>query len=270
MKKRVKGYTGDLVALLIAVIFLIPLVWLVVSAFESHATLSLRMTSLTFTNFTQLFHSKSMMQSFVNALYLAVGTMILTTIIAIMAAYPLSRFKLRFRKVFMYIMIFATGLPVVALMIPVYDFFVAYNLIDSIWWTIMFMTATALPFATWIMKGFIDSVPLELEESAWVEGAGTYGSFVRVVVPLILPGASVVGIYTFINAWGDFVVPFILLQPPNVPASVTIAQFFGQYSINYSGLSAFAILYTIPAIILYVISTKWLGGGFNLGGAVKG
>lgn len=271
MQNRLMKRVGDIIMILIGIIFLIPFVWIIVSALTKHATMAVSFTNqFTFGNFAGALTSKSNLQSFGNSLYLAGGTMLLTTVIAMMAAYPLSRYKQKFQQILLYSMIFASGLPVVALMIPVYDFYVQYNLIDSRLWTVMFMAATALPFATWIMKGFVDAVPLELEESSWVEGANTIRSFIQVVVPLILPGAGVVAVYTFVNAWGDFIIPFILLQPPVTPASVSIDQFFGQYGINYGGLAAFALLYTIPPVVLYVIVSRRTGSGFSLGGAVKG
>jgi multiple sugar transport system permease protein len=270
-EKRFVRNTGDLVILLIGVLFLIPFVWVVVSAFKPNANLSIvPLHHFTLKNFTELLSDQTKIQSFLNSIYISLGTMGLTTAIAVMAAYPLSRFKFRLKQGLITIMIFATGLPVVALMVPVYDFYVSYNLINSMFWTVMFMTATSLPFSTWIMKGFIDSVPFELEESALVEGCNTFQAFVKVVVPLIIPGASVVAMYTFVNAWGNFIVPFILLQSPKLPAAVTMYSYFSQYSVNYSGLAAFSIVYTVPAVLLYVIITKWLGGGFALGGAVKG
>ncbi|TDF98954.1 carbohydrate ABC transporter permease [Paenibacillus piri] len=261
---------GDLLLLVIGLLFTIPLIWVVISSLKEHATLSvIPLESFTWTNYIKVF-SPDNMKSFLNSIYLSFGTMLLTVIIAALAAYPLSRFSLPFKNSFVYAMIFSTGLPMVALMVPVYEFYVSYGMINSLWSTILFMAATSLPFATWMMKGFIDAVPRELEESASVEGCSTFQALLRIVAPLVIPGASVVGIYTFVHAWGNFITPFILLQGDHLPAAVTIYQFFSQYTTDYSGLATFSIIYTLPVIILYAVMTKWLGGGFTLGGAVKG
>ena len=257
---------------LVGVLFLVPFLWLVVVAFQRHGSLELAGGGgFTFSNFTGLFSGSGMfLQSFENSLYLAVGTTIFTTVIAVFAAYPLSRFGSRTQEYFVYLLVFLTGLPIIAIMIPTYDYFVTLNLINSRFWTVCFMTATALPFATWIARSFIDAVPRELEEAAWMDGSSRLGSLKRIVVPLIIPGICVVAVFTFVNAWSDFFVPYILLQGVNSPASVTMYSFFGQYDINYSAVAAFAIVYSLPPVLLYLIVTRWVGQGFALRGAVKG
>jgi len=215
-------------------------------------------------------HESSFVSSFGNSLYLAVGTTLFTTVIGVLAGYPLSRFQSRAQEWFVYVLVFLTGLPIIALMVPTYDFFVTLNFINSKFWTVWFMTATALPFATWIARSFIDAVPREVEEAAWIDGTNRWGSLWRLVVPLTVPGICVVAMYTFVNAWSDFYIPYILLQGANNPASVTMYSFFGQYNINYSDVAAFALLYSLPPVVLYLIVTRWVGQGFALGGAVKG
>jgi multiple sugar transport system permease protein len=255
---------------LIGVVFLVPFVWLVVVAFQAHGTLQLSGGgAFTLGNFGAVLRG-GFLSALGNSLYLAGGTMVATTVIGVLAAYPLSRFRSRTQRYFVYVLVFLTGLPVIAIIIPTYDFFVATNLINSKFWTVWFMTATALPFGTWIACSFIDAVPRELEEAAWIDGMSRWGSLLRIVVPLIVPGMCVVAVYTFVNAWGEFFIPFILLQSQNAPASVTMFSYFGQFNTNYSEIAAFALLYSLPPVALYLIVTRWLGQGFALTGAIKG
>jgi multiple sugar transport system permease protein len=255
---------------LIGVLFLVPFVWLVAVAFQQHGTLQLSGGgSFTFSHFAQVLHG-GLLSALGNSLYLAGGTMVLTTVIGVLAAYPLSRFQSRVQRYFVYTLVFLTGLPVIAIIIPTYDFFVAAGFINSKFWTVLFMTATALPFGTWIACSFIDAVPRELEEASWIDGMSRWGSLLRIVVPLIIPGMCVVAVYTFVNAWGEFFIPFILLQSQNAPASVTMFSYFGQYNTNYSEVAAFALLFSLPPVVLYLIVTRWLGQGFALTGAIKG
>lgn len=256
----------------VGAIFLLPFVWLFVVAFQRNGSLQLGGGGgFTLSHFMSLFSGGStFLSAFGNSLYLAVGTTILTTVIGVLAAYPLSRFASRTQRYFVYVLIFMTGLPIIAIMIPTYDYFVTLNFINSKFWTVCFMTATALPFATWIARSFIDAVPRELEEAAWMDGSSRMGSLLKVVVPLIIPGICVVAVFTFVNAWSDFFVPYILLQGSNNPASVTMYTFFGQYGINYSAVAAFAIVYSLPPVMLYLIVTRWVGQGFAIQGAVKG
>jgi multiple sugar transport system permease protein len=277
--KRREDLIWRCLALLVAVLFLIPFIWLVLTAFVRYGGLDLTTTGgFTVRNFTTLFQNNAASQAIgegiggalLNSFYLSAGTMVLTTVVALVAAYPLSRFNIRGKNVIIYAIVFMTGLPIIAVVIPTYDLLVEYNLIDSQLWTILFMTATSLPFAVWIGKNFIDSVPVELEEAAATEGAGVAKTLLYVTVPLVRPGALVIAIYTFIQAWSNFFVPFILLDPPKLPAAVTIYQFFGQYTVNYSGLAAFAIVFTAVPVALYVVLSKWSGGNSLFSGAVKG
>ncbi|MBX6764758.1 MAG: carbohydrate ABC transporter permease [Rubrobacteraceae bacterium] len=257
----------------IGILFLVPFLWLFLSSVNPSASLAVSLPKHpSLSNFSDVLTSNTTLQPFANGLILSGGTGVLTMFAAALAAYPLSRYNLRFKRPFMYTILFATGLPVTAILVPVYALFVQINLLDSFAGTILFMTATSLPFAIWLTKNFMDSVPLELEEAAWVDGASALRSLRSVVLPLMLPGLSVVGIFTFILAWGNFFVPFILLLSPNKqPAAVSIYQFFGQYgTVAYGQLAAYSILYSAPVVALYVFISRFLGGAFNLAGAVKG
>ncbi|KOG86901.1 sugar ABC transporter permease, partial [Streptomyces varsoviensis] len=186
--------------------------------------------------------------------------------------YPLSRFRSRFKRPYLMAVLFTTCLPVTAIMVPVYGLFVRINLIDTLSGTALFLAATQLPFAIWLMKNFMDAIPVSLEEAAWTDGANPMQALARVVLPLMGPGVAVVTVYSFIMMWGNFFVPFmLLLTPDQLPASVSIFTFFGyRGEVAYGQLAAFSILYSTPVILLYVLIARRLGGGFALGGAVKG
>ena len=272
-KPNVSALLAYAILAFIGVLFLAPFLWLFLASINPTADLTVSVPATpSLDNFKNVLTSGTTLLPFLNGILISGGTGLLTMAAAALASYPLSRYSLRFKRPFMYSVLFATGLPVTAILVPVYALFVQLNLLDSFFGTIMFMTATSLPFAIWLTKNFMDSVPVELEEAAWVDGASALKSLRLVVLPLMLPGLSVVGIFTFILAWGNFFVPFILLLSPNKqPAAVTIYQFFGQYgSVAYGQLAAYSILYSVPVVALYVLISRFLGGAFNLSGAVKG
>ena len=134
------------------------------------------------------------------------------------------------------------------------------------------MSATSLPYAIWMTKNFMDGVPLEIEEAAKVDGATTLSAILKIIIPLMFPGLCVVFIYTFSGSWGNFFVPYILLQTTDkMPASVKLYQFFGSHgTVIYGQLAAYSLLYALPSVFLYALSQKWMSKGFNLGGAAKG
>jgi multiple sugar transport system permease protein len=257
----------------ITVSFLLPFGWLLVSSVQPASGLSAHLSPhFSTANFTAVLNAETVFRPMLNSSIISGGTALLTVLVAILAAYPLSRFQSRFGRSFLYLILFATGLPITAVMVPVYAMYSRFNLIDSIPATIAFMAASSLPFATWMMKNFMDGVPVSLEEAAWTDGAGWFQSLRRIVLPLMIPGLTVVFIFTFVLQWGNFFVPFILLlSPERQPASVTIYTFFSQYGqVAYGQLAAFSILYTAPVVLLYSALSKVLGGAFSLTGAVKG
>ncbi|CAJ1317028.1 MULTISPECIES: carbohydrate ABC transporter permease [Paenibacillus] len=258
---------------LIGLLFLLPLLWLLFASLDQNATLALKIPSaLTLDNYVSTVTNTDNQKSFGNGLILAVGQALLVVVVAGLASYPLSRYQLKYKRSFMYIILFATGLPITAVMVPVYQFFIYFRMQDSLFFTVLFLTASALPYSIWMMKNFMDSVPLELEEAAWVDGASIWTTLRLVVVPLMLPGIFTVGIFAFAGSWGNFLVPFILLQSPEkLPAAVTIYQYFGQNGlVQYGTLASFSIIYTIPAVALYIIGQRYMSQGFSFGGANKG
>ncbi|HUZ65977.1 MAG TPA: carbohydrate ABC transporter permease [Acetobacteraceae bacterium] len=267
------------VALLAGALFFIPFIWLILTAFVRYGGLDLGFAGgLTFGNFTGLFHGSAISDALgegvgaalLNSLYLSTATTIVTTAVAILAGYPLARFRLPGSDAIVYAIVFVAGLPIIAIVIPTYDLFVACGFVGSRLWTALFMAATSLPFSVWIARNFIDAVPVELEEAAATEGAGILATLRYVTVPLVLPGALVIALYTFIQSWSNFFVPFILLDSPKLPASVTIYQFFGQNTVNYGGVAAFSLLFSALPALLYVVLSKWGGGSSIFSGAVKG
>jgi multiple sugar transport system permease protein len=272
-RKATATVTVYLVLCVIGLLFLAPLLWMLLASLNGSATLSVSLPRpWTVGNFRQVLTGQTTLQPLLNGLILSGGAGIVTVITATLAAYPLSRYQLRFKRPFLYIILFATGLPITAIMVPVYGVFVQLDLLNSMTATTLFMAATTLPIAIWLMKNFMDGVPIGLEEAAWTDGASAMQALRRIVVPLVIPGAAVVGIFTFIATWGNFFIPFILLTSPDkMPASVTIYQFFTQYGeVAYGPLAAYSIIFTIPVIVLYVIIQRTLGGAFNLAGATKG
>jgi multiple sugar transport system permease protein len=262
-----------LVLAIIAAAFVVPFLWLVIASIQPGAALSAHLDwKFSTDNFRAVLTPETIYRPVLNSVIISGGTALVTVLVAVLAAYPLSRYHSRFGRSFLYIILFSTGLPITAIMVPVYAMYSRINLIDSIPGTIAFMAAASLPFATWMMKNFMDGVPISLEEAAWTDGAGWFQSLHRIVLPLMIPGLTVVFIFTFVLQWGNFFVPFILLlSPEKQPASVTIYTFFSQYGqVAYGQLAAFSILYTAPVVVFYSALSRVLGGAFSLTGAVKG
>ncbi|KUL20940.1 sugar ABC transporter permease [Streptomyces regalis] len=272
-RRTTRRLAADAGLLAVAAAFVLPLAWVILSSLDTNANLQVKLPDgVTLDNFDAVLTPDITFTPLLNSLLLCGGGTALTVACAALAAYPLSRFRSRFNRPFLLTILFATSLPITAIMVPVYALFVQVNLIDTMQGTIFFFAASQLPFSIWLMKNFMDGVPKELEEAAWTDGASSLQSLMRVVLPLMGPGVAVVTVFSFVMMWGNFFVPFmLLLTPDQMPAAVSINEFFGNRgTVVYGQLAAFSIIYSTPVILLYVLVARRLGGGFALGGAVKG
>ena len=266
---------ASLILLLLAAAFVVPLLWVIFAAFNGDPSQGIQIMwphPFTLDNFKAVMTPETTYVPLINGAILCVGGTLITMVCATLAAYPLSRYRSRLKRPFLVTILFSTGLPITAIMVPVYGLFVQLALDDSIPATMVFMATTALPISIWLTKNFMDGIPIELEEAAWTDGASPMRGLWGIVMPLMGPGLSVVAIYTFIGLWGNFFVPFILLlSPEKQPMSVTIYTFFGQYGqVVYGQLAAYSLLYSLPSVLLYLVLSRKLGGAFAFGGSVKG
>jgi multiple sugar transport system permease protein len=264
---------ADAALVLIGACFVLPLLWLVLASLDAGAGHQTRIPGeVSLDNFAAVMTPDLLVRPLWNSLVLSAGTAAVNLVAAVLAAYPLSRYESRVNRPFMYTILFGTCLPITAIMVPVYGLFVQLRLLDSMPATIFFMATTTLPMAIWMTKNFMDAVPVSLEEAAWVDGASGLTALRTIVLPLMRQGLGVVFIFVFIQAWGNFFVPFVLLlSEARQPAAVSIFSFFGQHgAVAYGQLAAFSILYSVPVLALYVIVAKGAGSSFALSGAVKG
>ena len=260
--------TAYAILIVLGLFFILPFLWLVVASFTPNANLgTVWFSNVSLDNFRYIFDS-GYGKGYENSLVLGVSNMLLVVALSCGAGYTLSRYPFRFKQTLMLFILFCTGLPILALIFPLYALYVQLNLIDSTIGVILFFVASSLPFNIWLMKNFLDSVSIDLEEAAWVDGCSTFGSFWRIVLPLSAPGIAVVGILSFIAAYTNFFVPFIIFSSPDkFPASVQLFSFFSSYgAVNYGQIAAYAMLYTLPAVALYMFVSRFLVKGINIGG----
>ncbi len=266
-------WLANIILVVLGVVFVVPIAWIVLSSVNPAATVSMSVPSgVTFDNFAQVLTFNQSFLPLWNSAIISFGTAALTVVVGVLAAYPLSRFNMRFQRGFLYSVLFGSCLPITALMVPVYAMFVQLKLLDSLLGVVLFMAATSLPMAIWMLKNFMDSVPVSLEEAAWVDGASPMRALAQIVLPLMRPGIGVVFIFVFTQAWGNFFVPFVLLfTAEKMPASVAIFQFFGNHgAVAYGQLAAFAMVYSVPILVLYLLMQRLTGSSFALAGGVKG
>lgn len=268
-KKRTA--VANLILILIGLTFIIPTIWLLLSAFDANASESIQWPRWTLENFRFVFSSGRNLNSFKNSLIIAVCSASISTILGSIAAYPLSRFRGKYKNAFMLVILLMSTMPMTVAMVPIFKFYVSIGLNDSLAGLVLLSGSMALPYSIWLMRNFFNAISVDLEEAAWIDGASRFKGLVHVVAPLSAPGLATVFIYNFSHAWSGFYSAFILLRTQSkYPASVMLYQFMDEFDTGYGRLAAYAICYTIPAVILYAFSQKYMSRGFSMQGGVKG
>ena len=269
LRRAFPSATAYVILIILGLFFLVPFLWLLLASINPSATLAVELPAHpSLDNYGTVLTNGLVARPFANSFILAGSTMVLSIVLSGLAAYPLSRYNFRFKRALMYGILFVSALPVLAIVTPLYAMYVSLGLVNTFQGVILFLVASNLPFSIWLMKNFLDSVSVELEEAAWVDGASILGSLFRVVLPLAAPGVAVVGVLSFLGGWSNFFVPFIIFTNTDyLPASVHIYNFFSEYGmVNYGQLTAYAMLYALPVVAVYLFVSRFFVKGINLGG----
>ncbi len=257
----------------VALFFVTPLLWFIFAPFDSDVALSVSIPeNPSLANFREVLSNDLAMRGLLqNSVIIGMGTMVGTSMIAVLAAYGLSRGNIPGREILTYVLIlFSSVVTGTASMVPIFRLIFHMGLIDTHLGVIMVMIGGLLPAAIFIMQDFVDSVPRSYEEAAMVSGASPFQVFRDVSFPIMRPGMMVVGIWVLVNAWGAFLIPFILLRDPDLlPAAVTFYTFYetegGVPLLRL--ISAYSVLYTLPVLLLYLV-INWRYG-FRFFGGIK-
>ncbi|PZS19578.1 MAG: ABC transporter permease [Pseudonocardiales bacterium] len=265
---RIVLYAGICV---LTVFFALPLLWLALTPFSKHPSYQATLSGLTLENFRKLFDNPQTWPSLRNSIYLAGGSAVLVIVLAALASYALSRVRVPGRDQLLYALLLLSSIVTgTAAMVPIFLMLYQLNLLDRQSGVILVLTGGLLPAAVFMLKDFVDSIPRSYEESARVFGAKPGQILRHIVLPLIRPGMATVGVWALVQVWGNFLVPYVLLSNPDKqPAAVVMYTFYdagGQP--NFALISTFALVYSVPVVVLYLFVNKRYGFAFQ--GGIKG
>ncbi len=262
-----------LVALVATGLMLFPVYWMVANSFETtkqifQVPVALVPTQLTFESYVSVWQSQ--LPHLLTSLTIALGTALLSIMIATPAAYALAHFRFRVTVVIVFILLLSQMIPTVSLTTPMFLIFNQFGLINSYLGLILADSTYAVPFAVLILRAFMVSLPYELTEAAYVDGAGEWGAFLRIMLPLATPGVITAGLFAFLFAWGDFIYALTLTTNNDIePISLSIYHYLGQFNNEWGSAMAVATLASIPAAILLILFQRYIATGLTAG-AVKG
>ncbi|SFG05529.1 carbohydrate ABC transporter permease [Streptomyces mirabilis] len=276
MKTRKGARAGQYLALLAYLVFLaFPFLWLISTAFKPARELaSLHPTwiprSPTLANFRQAFDEQPLLHAALNSLLAALGAAVVAVLIATPMAYVMARHRTPTAKAATGWVVVSQAFPFVLVIIPLFLVLKNLRLIDSLPGLIMVYVVWALPFALWMLVGYVRAVPAELEEAAAVDGAGRARTLLSVTAPLLAPGIVATALFAFISAWNEFFFALVLLKTPEKQTlPVVLTHFIGAEGVADLGpLAAAATLATLPSLVVFAIIQKRITGGM-LAGAVK-
>jgi multiple sugar transport system permease protein len=258
-----------LIATIIITIF--PLVWLFLTSLRNSADLfavpvHIIPESVTTSQYINIFRQYNLADYVWNTIIVSLVTVVCVTVLALPCAYAMARFRLPGQKVILSLLLIMRMVPVVALAIPLFAVFSRFDMLDTVWALILTHTAAKLPVAIWLLMGFIQDLPKEVEESAQVDGASTLRTLVQIVSPMIAPGLGAAAVITFLFTWNDFLIALTLTSSRDAQTlPVGLTNFVTQYGIDWGPMSAAGVLMVIPTLIFV-----WFAQGLLVKGLVTG
>jgi len=256
---------------------LAPFAWVFLASFKTRAELYATPivylpAAWSFANYVEAWTSKltPFSRFFANSLWVSSVTMVATTVISILAGYALARFRFAGRQTFLLIFLATQMFPAVLLIAPLLSQWHALGLIDTYQALIYSNFSFTVPFTVWMLVGYFESIPRELEESAMIDGCSRFGALCRVVLPLAAPGVAATAIFAFVASWSELLFAITFTSQTEMRTlSAGLLFMVGQYEIQWGQLSAGVIISTVPVAILFTYLQRHLIQGLSAG-AVKG
>jgi multiple sugar transport system permease protein len=268
-RTALRSLTANTLLGALGLLFLAPMLWLLLASVDSNASWGVEWPHFSLVNFRHVL-TGSLLHSLFNSVVLALVSTAIASVAGVFCAYSFSRRKIPFKGPLLLFILFSSGVPLTIMVIPVYEIFARFGFL-TILPTAVFLSVTSLPFEIYLMKNFIDAVPVDLEEAARMERASTFQVLRRVIIPLAMPGIAAASIFGFVNAWGSFVVPLILISNSNQqPAPIALYTFLTLPKAEFGNIAAYSLVFCIPVFILYAASSRLFREGFVLGGGMKG
>jgi N,N'-diacetylchitobiose transport system permease protein len=278
--KRFRKAWLNAAGIAVAVVTLFPIFWMLSTAFKPATEIySLTPRPLpshpTWANFADVLNGSVIGMPYWtflrNSLVVTLSSVLVSSVIALLAAIAVARFRFRFRSTYLIMLLIVQMLPQQALVIALFLDFRPVNLLDSLLGLVLVYITFSLPVTIWMLRNFVAAVPRELEDAAAIDGAGPLSVFFRVLLPLVAPGLVTTSVFAFIFAWNEFIfaLTFLGTDTAKYTLPVYVTYFFGRGSADWGAIMAASTLFTLPVMIFFLIVQRRLRTGL-LAGAVKG
>jgi ABC-type glycerol-3-phosphate transport system permease component len=252
-----------------------PFIWILSTSFKTRSEVFTKVPVLipqepTLASYQYVLTKTPALRYFLNSLIVAGGTTILAILLTTLGAYALSRFRFRFRKTIGVWLISGQMIPGIITLVPLFVVMTQFRMINSYLGLILADTIGVLPFCVWMLKGYFDTVPVELEEAAMIDGCSRVGAIRRVFLPIASPGIAAVALFAFTSAWQEFMFALTMMKEQTMyPLSVAINFFVGPAgTVEWGNIMAMAVLIIVPSLIFFLFMQRYIVAGLTAG-AVK-
>lgn len=248
-----------------------PIYWVVISSFKSTREIitpppTLFPAEFVLTHYERLLSQPFFLQQLGNSVYVSLISTALTLAIVLCAAFGAYRGHLPILRNLKFVAIIAFVFPMTLLVVPIYEMLVRLNLVDTLWSVILVNCVLTVPFSFWLIEGFFDAVPIELEEAALVDGANRWQIASHVLMPLILPGIATIGIFSFVISWTEYTFSSVLIIDPHLRTlPLGLAAILAQYNVDWGLLTTYTTLAMIPGVVFFAIAGRYFISGLVTG-----
>lgn len=275
-RKRVKSFLVYILTIVTCIITFFPLYWIIVTAMLDSGSIFryppvLFPSSFNLHSFIEIIQAYPLLPRwFANTVFVAATSTAFALLVSVFGAYSLSRHRFRGRMVAISAILITQMLPPPLFVIPLYVLFRELALLDSFTGLIIGYTTFTLPLCIWVLKGFFDSVPIEIEEAAMLDGCSRIGALFRIILPLSLPGLAATTVLAMVTSWNEFALSVTMMNSKSKwMMSVGLSSFIGEYQIPWNQVAAGAIVMVLPIVLAFAFLQKYLIGGLSAG-ALKG
>lgn len=263
------------VLVIASLIAIFPVFWIFSTSLKPAAeVLSPELTilpkTMTLDNYSQVLQGGLFWQWMLNSVLIALLTTVIGIILAATTAYAVSRFDFWGKKTVLFSFLVAQMFPGAILIVPLYNLMKDLGLLNTFTGLIIAYSTLSLPFCVWMLKGFFDAIPISLEEAALIDGMSAFGTFLKIIIPLSLPGLAVTGFFSFITAWNEFMFALTFMTGENhYTLPVGLRTYVFEFNTAWHLMAAGAIIVTIPVLVVFLVAQRFLISGLTAGG-VKG
>jgi arabinogalactan oligomer/maltooligosaccharide transport system permease protein len=249
---------------------LFPVLLVVRKAFTPGQTFGIESNQLTLDHFRDVLGAPHFARQLLNSLVVSAATTVVGVLLACTAAYAFSRFRFPGRRTGLLVFLVVQMFPATLLTIPIYVILDRLHLLDHLSGLVLVYSTTAIPFCVWMLKGYFDTIPRDLEDAARIDGASRLGVFLRVVLPLSRPALAVTALFSFMSAWNEFILAETFMsREESYTLPIALAHYVGQRTTEWGHFAAGALLVSLPVMVLFYALQKHLVAGLTAGG-VKG